>query len=95
MSTFGRFFYEILSIVFGGIAQIFKGIWNGLVGIFDFKKYSSLIDNYAEDFNGSEWVLVVLTIALLVIVVGLIVFILVYLIRKYIRFRKTLVEQKK
>ena len=94
MSTFGRFFYEILSIVFGGIAQIFKDIWNGLVGIFDFKKYSSLIDNYAEDFNGSEWVLVVLTIAILVIVVGLIVFILVYLIRKYIRFRKTLVEQE-
>ena len=94
MSTFGRFFYEILSIVFGGIAQIFKGIWNGLVGIFDFKKYSSLIDNYAEDFNGSEWVLVALTIAILVIIVGLIVFILVYLIRKYIRFRKTLVEQE-
>lgn len=94
MSTFGRFFYEILSIVFGGIAQIFKDIWNGLVGIFDLKKYSSLIDNYAEDFNGSEWVLVVLTIAILVIVVGLIVFILVYLIRKYIRFRKTLVEQE-
>ena len=38
--------------------------------------------------------LVVLTIAILVIVVGLIVFILVYLIRKYIRFRKTLVEQE-
>ena len=94
MSTFGRFFYEILSIVFGGLVQIFKGIWNGLKNIFSFEKYTHLINNYSEDFTGGEWVLVVLTILCLVLVVGLIVFILVFLIRKYVRFRKTLVEQE-
>ena len=76
MNTFGRFLYEMLSIIFGGIASIFKGIWNGLVSIFDIEKYTSLINNYAEDFNGSEWVLVVLTVAILVIILGLIIFII-------------------
>ena len=94
MNTFGRFFYEIMSIVFGGLYQIFKSIWEGLKGIFSIEKYTSLINNYAEDFTGSEWVLVVLTIAILVIIVGLIIFIVAFLIRKYIRFRKTLVEQE-
>ena len=94
MSTFGRFFYELISIIFDGIVIIFRGMISGVKKIFAFSEYKYLIENYSKEFNKPEWFLVTLTIVALVIVLALIIFIIVFLIRKYIRFRKTLVEQE-
>ena len=94
MSTFIRFFYELISIIVSGLGEIGSGIIAGFKTIFSPKDYLYLIQNYAEQFNGKEWIFVGLTIAVLIIIVALIVIIIVFIVRKYIRFRKTLVEQE-
>ena len=94
MSTFVRFFYEFISIIFNGIKEIFNGIVKGFKIILSPKDYLYLINNYSEEFNGPEWVFVVFTIIVLLVVVGLIVFILVFLIRKYLKFRKSVVKEE-
>ena len=94
MSTFFRFFYEFLGKFFLGIWKILEGIFLGFKQIFNFKDYADVIEFYKEDFNGFEWVFVVIAILLVLAFIGLIVWLVVLLVRKYVRFRKTIVEQE-
>jgi hypothetical protein len=54
MSTFVRFFYEFISIIFNGIKEIFNGIVKGFKIILSPKDYLYLINNYSEEFNGPD-----------------------------------------
>ena len=94
MDTYMRFLYEFLSQFFKGIEMALTGIFNGIKQIFNIKGYAKVVEFYREDFNGPEWVFVLIAIILVVILLGLIIFIAVFLIKKYIRFRKTIVEQE-
>ncbi len=94
MDTFFRFIYEFLGQFFGGFLTILMGFVNAAMQIFDVREYLKIINFYKDDFNGPEWVFVVIAIILLIIIVGGIAFLLMLLIKKYIRFRKTLVEQE-
>ena len=94
MSTFFRFFYEFLGKFFLGIWKILEGIFLGFKQIFNFKDYADVIEFYKEDFSGFEWVFVVIAILLVLAFIGLIVWLVVLLVRKYVRFRKTIVEQE-
>ena len=94
MDTFLRFIYEFLGQFFGGFLTLIKGIGNAAMQIFDVREYLKIINFYKDDFNGPEWLFVVIAIIFLLIIVGGIGFLLFLLIKKYIRFRKTLVEQE-
>ncbi len=94
MSTFFRFFYEFLGKFFLGIWKILEGFFLGFKQIFNFKDYADVIEFYKEDFSGFEWVFVVIAILLVLAFIGLIVWLVVLLVRKYVRFRKTIVEQE-
>ena len=94
MDTYLRFLYEFLMQFFSGIQIIFKGIIEGISNSFDIKSYIEVINFYKQDFNGSEWIFVIIAILLLVVFLGLIIAIIYFVVRKYIRFRKTLVEQE-
>jgi len=94
MSTFFRFFYEFLGKFFAGIWKILEGLFLGIKQIFNFKDYADVINFYKEDFNGFEWVFVVIAILLVLAIIGLIIWLIVLLVRKYVRFRKTIVEQE-
>ncbi len=94
MKTFFKFFYEILSQFFSGFASVINGIIEGFKKTFSFKTYLNIAKNYKGDFNVGEWVLFGVAILLLLILVAAIVFFIVFLIRKYLRFRKTIVEQE-
>ncbi len=94
MDTYLRFLYEFMSVFFDGIALIFSGIWKGIVQIFNFNEYLFVIRFYQEEFNLSEWVLVIVAILAMVLLLGGIVLITWFILKKYIRFRKTLVEQE-
>ena len=89
-----RFLYEFLSQFFKGIELAIVGIFNGIKQIFNIKGYAKVVEFYREDFNGPEWVFVLIAIILIALLLGLIIFLAVFLIRKYIRFRKTIVEQE-
>ncbi len=94
MDTFFRFLYEFLSQAFNGVLDIIMGFVNGIVKIFNIKGYIAVIDFYKDDFSGPEWIFVVLAILILLILfagVGLLVY---FILKKYMRFRKTIVEQE-
>ena len=94
MDTLFRFLYEFLAQFFGGFAIVLKATMEALKQTFNFPAYLKIIDFYKDDFNGPEWLFVGLVIiSLIVIVVGAL-FLIIFLIKKYLRFRKTVVEQE-
>lgn len=94
MDTFIRFLYEFMSVFFNGLFTIGRGIVSGFAQMFNFGEYLYIIQFYKNDFQMAEWVLVVIAIIVLLVMLTLIVLLGWLLIRKYIRFRKTLVEQE-
>ncbi|CCY45847.1 putative uncharacterized protein [Clostridium sp. CAG:1193] len=94
MDTFFRFLYEFLSQFFNGLKLIVMGFVKGFGKIFNFKAYVKIVDYYKKDFSIPEWLLVGIAILIILVVLGLIVLGLYFLIRKYIRIRKTLVDQE-
>ena len=94
MQTFFRFLFEFLRQFFGGFWTILKGFYTGIIEVFNVADYASIVSFYRDDFNGAEWIFVVIAVLILIILLGLMGFLVFYLIRKYIRFRKTLVEQE-
>ncbi len=94
METFFRFSYQILSVFLAGLIHVVKAIFEAFPMSFNLSDYIAIINQYSKDFSGLEWVFVVLVILVMIaIVVG--VFALIYLLfRKYVRIRKSLVEQE-
>ena len=94
METFLRFLYEFLGQFFKGFILVFNAIIEGVKSLFDFSSYLEILSFYKEDFSGPEWLFVALVIIILVLIVVGIGVLIFFLVRKYIRFRKTLVEQE-
>lgn len=94
MDTVFRFLYEFLSQFLGGIMIVIRAIVQAVTQVFDFRAYLRILDFYKEDFNGPEWLFVALVILFLVLIVVGFFLLIFFLVRKYIRFRKTLVEQE-
>lgn len=94
MNTYVRFLYEFLDQLFGGVVEAVKDFFLGILQMFDVRAYANLIKQYSADFTGGEWFMVVVAIILTMLLLALLVFCVYFLIRKYIRFRKTLVEQE-
>lgn len=94
MDTFVRFLYDFLSLFFGGLKEIFLGLFNGIKDMFNLKSYYEVIKWYSEDLTTTQWVLVILAGLCVLVILGTIIFLVYLLIRKYIRVRKSLVEQE-
>lgn len=94
MDVFVKFLYEFMSQFFGGIIKIFTGVFEGITQMFNFSNYASVVNEYSSDFKGGQWLAVAFAIIIMLIVLGLIVFLVVLVLRKYMRIRKSLVEQE-
>lgn len=94
MDTFVRFLFEFMSVFFSGVGMIFKGLFGGILQMFNISEYLYTIEFYRKDFKMSEWVLVVIAVIVMLIVLLLIILLIWFVIRKYVKFRKTLVEQE-
>ena len=94
MDTYVRFLYEFLNAFFTGLKTIFWGFVNGIKQIFDIPAYIHLIKEYRNDFSVHEWILVSIAILAVALILILTVLLVALLLRKYIRFRTTLVEQE-
>lgn len=94
MSKFINFLYEFMSVFFNGIKSFFQGIIDCVTQIFNITNYLDVIKFYKDEFGISEWVLAVIAIIVMLLILALIIFLVFLLVRKYIRFRKTLVEQE-
>ena len=94
MDTLTRFLYEFLNQFFSGFTIALSGIFKGIQTTFNVGSYAKILSDYRSDLNGPEWIGVFISIVLLVLLTGLIIFGIFLIIRKYLRFRKTLVEQE-
>ena len=83
-----------MSSMLAGFGQIFKGLWNGIKQIFNIKNYIRIFKTYSADFGALGWILSVLAIIVVVAIFVLIIFMIVLAVRKYIRFRHSIVSNE-
>jgi len=95
MNTLTRFLYEFLAQFFSGIKIILQGFLNGIKAMFNINEYVYLISNYKEDLNLSEWILVGIAIASIVVIVVLVIVLIYMFLKKYIKITKKAVNQEK
>ncbi|MBO5421449.1 MAG: hypothetical protein J6A67_05870 [Clostridia bacterium] len=90
-----KFIAEFLNQFFiKGVWGIFKGIGLGIANIFNIPEYINIFKSWAGDFKAVDWVLAILTVIATVVVLAAMVILVVVLIKKYIRVRRTLVDQE-
>lgn len=94
MNTFFRFFYEFISVFFDGIRKILDGIINGITKIFNYLEYKKILDSYSSSFGFLEWIFVVLTVLLLVVIILGVLFLIFIKLRKYLRLRGQRLNQE-
>ena len=94
MNTFFRFFYEFISVFFDGIRKILDGIINGIAKVFNYFEYKKILDSYKDSFGFLEWIFVVLTVLLLVVIILGVLFLLFIKLRKYLRLRGQRLNQE-
>jgi len=95
MNTLTRFLYEFLAQFFSGIKIFFQGFVNGIKAMFNIKEYIYLISNYKDDLNLSEWILVGIAIASIVVIVVLVIALIYMFLKKYVKITKKAVNQEK
>jgi hypothetical protein len=83
-----------MSQFFSGVLKIVQGFFGGLADIFNIMKYFDVITNYSQEFTLVEWIFTGITVVIFLAIIGLIVFLVFLLFRKYARVRKSLVEQE-
>ena len=86
MGNFLKWFFAFITEILQGFALIFSGIFNGIIQIFNIKKYVDIFKEYSPNFGVAEWILSILAILIVVAVFALIIFIIVLAVRKYLRF---------
>jgi len=91
IDRFLDWFYEFMSTMLGSLWQIVSNFFYGVVGVFNLPKYIGITGQYKNSFTALEWILTIVSFILTYAVVLGIVALIVLLIRKYVRFRKTLV----
>lgn len=91
MEGFLNWFFAFVTTMFSGIWNGIAGFFKGLILIFDFRTYFGLFSQYQADFGFLGWILAVLAFLLVYAFWAGLIFLIVLVIRKYLRFRRTLV----
>lgn len=94
MDGFLKWFFVFISEMLRGFGLIFKGLWNGLKQIFNIKEYIKIFKTYSVDFGAAGWVLAIVSIIVVVAIFLLVAFMIVLAVRKYIRFRHSIVSNE-
>lgn len=94
MNDFLKWFFAFISEMLQGFGEIFIGFGRGIVHIFNIKRYIEIFKEHSTQFGALEWILSVLAIIIVIAVYVLIAFMIVLAIRKYIRFRHSIVSNE-
>ena len=87
MENFLQYFLQDVGRVFKAFIGIFSAFFNFMNYLFNFPMRFSLIQEYAPTFTVGEWVMVVITEIVLLAIAGVLVFFIIKLLRKILRFR--------
>ncbi|MBE6686884.1 MAG: hypothetical protein E7591_06590 [Ruminococcaceae bacterium] len=94
MEAIGTFINKFTSVFINGIWTLIKGIFNGIVGMFNFPAYFKVFKECKGDFGVLDWILAILVAIIVFALLAAIVFFVYLLIRKYVRFRESLVSKE-
>ena len=91
MDAFLNWFFAFMTTLLVGIWNGIKGVFNSIFQFFNFPVIFDQLSKYKNDFNVLGWLLCILTILLTYAIVASVIFLIVIVIRKYIRFRRSIV----
>ena len=94
MNGFLKWFFAFISEMLKGYSEIIKGIGHGIVQIFNIRNYISIFKEYSQDFGALSWVLSILALIIVIAIYILIAMMIILGIRKYIRFRHSIVSNE-
>ena len=91
MAGFLDWFFAFLTTMIDGVWKIISGIFGGIAQIFNVVDYVKQFNTYKDGFGIADWILSILAFLLVMAIWGIIIYMLILLIRKYIRFRRSAV----
>lgn len=95
MGALIKFLEEFLAQFFvKGVWGIIKGIGLGIANIFNIPKYITIFKAWSGEFGAGGWVLAIVSVLVIIAVLAALVWLFVLILKKYVRFRKTIVDQE-
>ena len=94
MNEFLKWFFAFMSEMLKGYAEIVRGVGGGLKQIFNIKNYVQIFKEHSTQFGAVGWVLSILAIIIVASIYVLIIMMIVLSVRKYIRFRHSVVSNE-
>ncbi len=91
MGAFLDWFFAFLTTMIDGVWKILSGIFGGIFQIFNVVSYVKQFNAYKDGFGVLDWIFSIISFILVLSIWVVIVYLLVLLIRKYIRFRRSAV----
>ena len=92
MGAFLDWFFEFMTTMLkDGVLKIFSGIFWGIVQIFNIPAYISIFNSHSGGFSAIEWVLSIFAMIVIFLIWALLITLLVFALRKYFRFRRSIV----
>lgn len=88
MDTVFDFLFQFLGQFFGSLWSIITGIFKGIGGMFNFPRYYKIIMDFTGELGGLAWVIAIVAIVLLIALMGLIVWLIIVAIKKFIKSRQ-------
>ena len=97
MAAYFEYLKEMIVAFFQNLGTWFRMRWADPWGPVpnEFAQYNSLFANYSPDFGVGGWIFFVLFAILLLALIGGICFLIFWLIRKYVRFRKSTISEER
>ena len=94
MDNFLKWFFEFISEMLKGFEIIFQGIGRGIIKIFNIKNYIKIFKTHSAKFSTAEWILAILAIVIVAAVYLLAFLLVIMVVRKYVRFRHSIVSNE-
>ena len=91
MGAFLDWFFAFLTTMIDGIWKMISGFFGGIFQIFNVVSYIKQFGSYKSDFTALDWILAIFSFILVMGIWAIVIYMIFLLIRKYIRFRKSLV----
>ena len=94
MEIFLKWFFAFMSEMLQGYMEIILGLWNGIKRIFNIPNYVEIFKQFSPNFSVASWILAVLALVLVAAIYVLLIVLIVFSVRKYIRFRHSIVSNE-
>ena len=94
MGGFLDWFFAFLTTMIDGVWQIISGIFGGIFKIFNLVDYITQFNTFKGNFGVLDWIFAILAFILVMAIWAIVICMIVLVVRKYIRFRKSIVSNE-